>query len=195
LIRIKPPVIATFSFRCFSPNLTGLLFLDSPRVTNRRRRIPLESHYSSFLGSNDLALAECPEGLGGESRQCCEAERCCATVRCPLGGLRRGVLNPDLPPDRRDPFVIVLHAAFRQGVAVPATRRGRERSCSAAEGATGPRKRSGNRDRVGIRDLWKAGRRAMRLPHRRSKGRPARSESFRFRDRGGSASPAPSAGV
>jgi hypothetical protein len=28
---------------------------------------------------------------------------------------------------------------------------------AAAEGATGPRKRSGNRDRVGIRDLWKDG--------------------------------------
>jgi hypothetical protein len=26
----------------------------------------------------------------------------------------------------------------------------------AAEGATGPRKRSGNRDRAGNRDLWKA---------------------------------------
>ena len=31
---------------------------------------------------------------------------------------------------------------------------------AAAEGATGPRKRSGNRDRVGIRDLWKDGSRA-----------------------------------
>jgi hypothetical protein len=42
---------------------------------------------------------------------------------------------------------------------------------SAAEGATGPRKRSGKKDRGGIRDLWKAGRRAIRLPHRRGKGR------------------------
>jgi len=28
---------------------------------------------------------------------------------------------------------------------------------AAAEGATGPRKRSGTKDRIGIRDLWKAG--------------------------------------
>jgi hypothetical protein len=68
--------------------------------------------------------------------------------------------------------VIVSPPRFRHHSIVPATRRGRERSPSAAEGATGPRKRSGTRDRVGIRDLWKAGRRATRLPHRRSKGRP-----------------------
>ena len=78
----------------------------------------------------------------------------------------------------------------RHGAAVPATRRGRERStCLAAEGATGPRKRSGNRDRGGIRDLWKAGARMHAAPHRRSKG-PRRPESLRFRDRGGSATPA-----
>ena len=41
---------------------------------------------------------------------------------------------------------------------------------SAAEGATGPRKRSGNRDRTGIRDLWKDGPCHARGLHRRSKG-------------------------
>ena len=73
---------------------------------------------------------------------------------------------------RRRQSAIVYRPLFRHLPCVPATRRGRERSPSAAEGATGPRKRSGTRDRVGIRDLWKAGRRAMRLPHRRGKGRP-----------------------
>ena len=68
--------------------------------------------------------------------------------------------------------VVVHPRHFRHLPPVPATRRGRERSRSAAEGATGPRKRSGNRDRAGIRDLWKAGRLPIRPPHRRSKKRP-----------------------
>src|SRR5262249_8578093 len=47
------------------------------------------------------------------------------------------------------------------------------REGTAAEGATGPRKRSGTRDRAGRKNLWKAGRAPAR-PHRRSKGGNAR---------------------
>ena len=55
---------------------------------------------------------------------------------------------------------------------------------SAAEGATGPRKRSGNRDRAGNRDLWKAD--STQYARRTDGVRDRSPESLRFRDRGGS---------
>src|ERR1700691_4081093 len=76
----------------------------------------------------------------------------CRTGRKTILRLRR--LSERVLPHPAN-FPLGAHPLKRHLPIVPATRRGRERSSSAAEGATGPRKRSGNRDRVGIRDLWK----------------------------------------
>ena len=134
---------------------------------------------------------------------------CMATCRgCWCSGARRVRTSPALPA--RTTQSADKYAVFKASVAehyrrcesmrdraswrVPATRRGRERSRSAAEGATGPRKRSGNRDRAGIRDLWKAGRQPIGPPHRRSKKRPGQHHpgalNLSGRPTGGSPEPA-----
>src|SRR5262249_48320714 len=84
-------------------------------------------------------------------------------------------------------------------LSVPATRRGRERRCprtegsSAAEGATGPRKRSGKRTAAGSGISGKPAGvpHACRTDEVRGVKRP---ESFRSRDRGGSVPSASIAG-
>jgi hypothetical protein len=82
--------------------------------------------------------------------------------------------------------LIAPHPAFRHPLRVPATRRGREREPPRRRRRNRPPETLRQKDRGGIRDLWKADGRASVRRTDEVRGVPGRPQSFRFRDRGGS---------